>query len=133
MPIAGPSRNDRFTVSSVSARASWICSSGTHCGTSPAYAGWKNARAAPNSASITTSSQIRIVPAKIRAARSACRAKRARSVAIMIRWRGSRSAQTPPNSSSATNGSVCAASTSPRSVGEPVRCVTNSASATMIT
>ena len=51
----------------------------------------------------------------------------------MIRWRGSRSAHTPPNSSSATSGSVCAASTSPRSVGEPVRCVMNSASATTTT
>ena len=58
---------------------------------------------------------------------------RTTSVAIMIRWRGRRSAQTPPNSSSATSGAVCAASTSERSVGEPLRCVMNSASATTTT
>ncbi len=51
----------------------------------------------------------------------------------MIRWRGSRSAHTPPNSSSAMSGTVCAASTSPRSVAEPVSCVTYSAIATTIT
>ena len=51
----------------------------------------------------------------------------------MIRWRGSRSAHTPPNSSSATSGTDCAASTSPRSVAEPVRWVTNSAIATTTT
>ena len=37
----------------------------------------------------------------------------------MTIWRGSRSAQTPPARTNATSGSVCAARTIPRSVGEP--------------
>ncbi len=43
---------------------------------------------------------------------------------------GSRSAHTPPSRTNATNGTVCAASTTPRSVTEPVRSNTANASAT---
>src|SRR6185312_10925321 len=82
---------------------------------------------------MTTSCQICTAPAKISAASNACRPARTRSVAIMIRLRGRRSAHTPPISSSRTSGSVCAASTRLRSVGEPVVCVTNSAIATTTT
>ena len=130
---AGPIMIARFAADSVSAIASWIIDSGTVCGISPVYAGWKNARAAPNSASITISCQIRTAPVKISAARMKCSAARLTSATIMIRWRGRRSAHTPPNSISETIGSACAASTSPRSVGEPVWRVMNSASATITT
>jgi hypothetical protein len=98
--------NARFAIDSVSARASWISGSGTVCGTRPVYAGWKNACAAPKHASIATSAQIGTAPPRISAARIACSAARVRSAAIMIFCRGSRSAHTPPNSNSATNGSV---------------------------
>jgi len=97
------------------------------------YAGWKNARQAPNAASIRTSSRIVIAPVKIRIATARCSAARAASVASMIHWRGSRSAHTPPSSISVTIGSACAANTSPRSDAEPVLRVMNSASATITT
>ena len=58
-----------------------------------------------------------------------CSAPRTRSVPIMTRWRGSRSAHTPPISSSPTNGMPCAASTMPTSVGVPIS-LTYSASTT---
>ncbi len=76
--------------------ACWISSSGTVCGSRPFAAGRKNASAVPNSASITISSQMCTTPAKINAASRPCSAKRTRSVATITRWRGSRSAQTPP-------------------------------------
>jgi hypothetical protein len=100
--------------------ASWICSSSTVCGTRPEYAGRKNASAVPNSASITTMCQISTAPVKMSAASSACRPPRTRSVTTMTRWRGSRSAHTPPTSTKATSGNVAAASTIPTSVGEPM-------------
>jgi hypothetical protein len=130
---AGPMRNARFAIVSVVAFASWSSSAGTVWGMRPVYAGWKNACAPPNRTSITTSSQIDSAPAKMSAASSACSAARVRSVAMMIRCRGSRSAHTPPNSSSATSASVWAPRTSPRSLGEPVRCVMYRASATSTT
>jgi hypothetical protein len=74
-----------------------------------------------------------IVPAKIRTATARCNPARIASAASMIFWRGRRSAHTPPNSISAIIGSDCAASTSPRSVGDPVLRVMNSASATITT
>jgi hypothetical protein len=131
--MAGPMRNARFAIVSVIAFASWSSVAGTVWGMRPVYAGWKNACAPPNRTSITTSSQIDSAPAKISAASSACSPARVRSVAMMIRCLGSRSAHTPPNSSRATSESVCAPSTSPRSVGEPVRCVMYRASATSTT
>ena len=67
---------------------------------------------------------------RISAASTACRTPRTTSVTTITRWRGSRSAHTPPNSSSATNGIVCAARTMPTSVGVPIR-LTYSASATI--
>ncbi len=130
---AGPMRNARFAIVSVVAFASWSSDAGTVWGMRPVYAGWKNAWAAPNRTSITTSSQIDSAPAKMSAASSACNAARVRSVAMMIRCRGSRSAHTPPNSSRATSASVCAPRTSPRSVADPVRCVMYRASATSTT
>jgi hypothetical protein len=81
---SGPIRKARFAVVSLSALASWICDSGTVCGIRPVYAGWKNACAAPNAASIRTMCQIRTVPVKINAASAACKAARVRSVTIMI-------------------------------------------------
>ena len=111
--------------------ACWISSSGTVCGNRPFAAGRKNASAVPNSASIAISSQILTTPAKISAASRACRAKRTRSVTTITRWRGSRSAHTPPISRNATSGRLAAANTSPRSVASPVSSITNSASATI--
>jgi hypothetical protein len=69
---------------------------------------------------MTTRCQIATEPVKISAASSACSAKRARSLAIITRWRGSRSATTPPSRTKPTSGSACAASTSPTSDGEPI-------------
>jgi hypothetical protein len=97
------------------------------------YAGWKNARQAPNAASIKTSSRIVMPPVKIRIATARCSPARTASVASMIFWRGSLSAHTPPSSISVIIGSDCAASTSPRSVADPVLRVMNSASATITT
>jgi hypothetical protein len=84
------------------------------------YAGRKNASAVPNRASITTRCQISTPPVKISVASSACRPKRIRSVTIITRWRGSRSAHTPPISRNATSGIVAAARTIPTSVGDPI-------------
>ena len=126
---AGPANSATVSIVLPAAFASWISSSGTVCGTSPVYAGRKNASAVPNSASMTTSCQISIPPVKISTASTACSANRIRSVTIITRWRGSRSAQTPPIRRKATSGSVAAASTIPTSVGEPMS-VTYSASAT---
>ena len=81
---AGPASSAMFFIDSVSARASWIKGSGTVCGSSPVYAGWKKASAAPKHASMTTSSQMRLTPLKISMASSPCRAARTRSVATMI-------------------------------------------------
>jgi hypothetical protein len=100
------------------------------------YAGLKNARAAPNSASITISWTTLAPPAKISAASVRCSPARTLSAPIMILRRPvppKRSAQTPPNRISAIIGSACAASTKPRSVADPVRSVTYNASATITT
>ena len=122
-PSAGPTQDARFAIDSVSARASWISvARGPSAGAGRCRRAGRTPRAAPNSASITTISQIATPPLKISTASSVCSAARTRSVAIMIRWRGSRSAHTPPNSSSVTSGSACAPSTRPRSVAEPVGC-----------
>ncbi len=117
---AGPANSAMVSSVPVAARAGWISSSGTVCGTSPVSAGLKNASAVPNSASITTMCQISTAPVKIRAASSACSTKRTRSVEIITRVRDSRSAHTPPSSRKPTMGSACAASTSPTSLGEPI-------------
>jgi hypothetical protein len=96
----------------------------------------KNARAAPNSASITISSRTLAPPAKIRIASVSCSPARTLSAAIMILRRPGppkRSAHTPPNRISAISGSACADSTKPRSVADPVRSVTYSASAMITT
>jgi hypothetical protein len=69
---------------------------------------------------MTTMCQISTAPVKISAASTPCSPKRMRSVAIITRWRGRRSAHTPPSSRKATSGSVAAASTSPTSLGDPM-------------
>ena len=120
---AGPTNS--ATVSSVpsAARAGWISVSGTVCGTSPVSAGRKNASAVPKHASITAMCQISTVPVKMRTASRACRPKRMRSVVTTTRWRGSRSAHTPPMSRKPTSGTAWQASTIPTSLGVPI-CVT---------
>ena len=129
MASAGPANSATVSSAPVAAFASWMRSSGTVCGTSPVYAGRKNASAVPNSASMTTMCQISIASVKISAASTAWSTKRARSVTIITLCRGSRSAHTPPKSRNATSGNVAAASTMPTSVGDPMS-VTYSASAT---
>ena len=104
----------------VAAFASCSISSGTVCGMSPVNAGRKNASAAPKTASMTMMCQTSTAPVKISTASSACVAARIRSVVSITRWRGSRSAHTPPISRQPTNGIACAASTSPTSVGVPI-------------
>jgi hypothetical protein len=136
VPIAGPTMIARLAVRPLRAWASWTWVSGTVCGTRPAYAGLKNARAAPNSASITINSATLAPPAKIIAASVRCSPARTLSAPIMILRRPlppKRSAHTPPNRISAIIGSACAASTKPRSVADPVRSVTYNASATITT
>ena len=112
--------------------ACWTSLSSTVCGTRPLAAGWANASATPNSASMTSSSQITRVPEKISTASSACSAKRAPSVTTSTRWRGRRSAQTPPSRRKPTRVTACTASTRPRSIALPVFWFRYSASATMI-
>ena len=103
---AGPANSATLLVIVVTAVACWMSSSGTVCGSRPPAAGRKNASAAPNSPSITTTCQIWTEPVKISVASSACSAKRTRSVTTITRWRGRRSAQTPPNSRKATSPSA---------------------------
>jgi hypothetical protein len=96
----------------------------------------KNARAAPNSASITISWTTLAPPVRMITASVACSTARALSAPIMILRRPAppkRSAHTPPNRIRPISGSACAASTKPRSVADPVRSVTYSASATITT
>ena len=120
MASAGPPNSAIVSIVPLAALACWISSSGTVCGTSPVWAGLKNASAEPYSASMTTMCQISTDPAKISAASSACRKNRARSEAIMTFWRGSRSASTPPTRMKPIRGSAWAARTSPTSLGEPI-------------
>ena len=110
-------------------------SSGMVCGSRPVYAGWKKARAAPNSSLDHDHLDDRRAAASGsgRPAR-ACRPARARSVAIMIRWRGQAVGPHAAEQHAARPAARdCAASTRPRSVAEPVRCVMYSASATITT
>ena len=62
---AGPANSATVVTSEVAALASCSSGSGTVCGTSPVYAGRKNASAAPKTASITTMCQISTAPVKI--------------------------------------------------------------------
>ncbi len=130
MASAGPANSATLLDMVTTAVACWMSGSGTVCGSSPEAAGRKNASALPNSTSMTTTCQIRAEPEKISTASTACSAKRTRSVAIITRWRGRRSAHTPPSSRKLTSDRACAASTSPRSAALPVSPTTNSASAT---
>ena len=102
----------------MAALACWTSPSGTVCGTSPVTAGLKNASAVPKPASITTIAQIGTVPRKISTASVPCRTARTTSVAIITRWRSSRSAHTPPISTNRTSGIALAASTIPTSLGD---------------
>jgi len=127
---AGPSNSATWSEAPLSAFASWISSSGTSCGIRPVRAGRKKASAVPNAASIATSCHTRISPVRISTASSPCKPPRTRSVTTTTRWRGSRSAHTPPTNMNSTSGAACAPSTSPTSVADPVWLVTNRASAT---
>ena len=93
-------------------------------------AGRKNASAAPCRAASTASCQICAVPVSSSTAPVIWTAARTRSLAIMSAARGSLSAHTPPTSASRTSGMLWAASTSPRSVPEPVSSSTANVSAT---
>ena len=113
-----------------SACASWMRCSSTVCGTSPVYAGRKKASAVPNSAPITTMCQTRTAPVTMSTASTACRTPRATSLTTITRWRGNRSASTPPSRTNSTSGRAYAVSTRPTSRGSPVSRVTNSPMAT---
>ena len=90
----------------------------TVCGTSPVWAGRKNASAVPRTNCRTTSSGIVALWVSSSQAMTAWQAKRTTSEIIMTHWRGRRSAHTPPISRKATSGTRPAATTMPRSVGE---------------
>ena len=120
MAIAGPTSSAALKITLVAALACWTSPSGTVWGTSPVAAGLKNASAVPKQASISTIAQIGTGPRKISTASVPCRAARTTSVAIITRWRSSRSAQTPPISTNRTSGIALAASTIPTSLGEPM-------------
>ena len=118
--IAGPTSSAALKITLVAALACCTSPSGTVWGTSPVAAGLKKASAVPKPASISTIAQIGTGPRKISTASVPCRAARTRSVAIITRWRSSRSAQTPPISTNSTSGIALAASTIPTSLGEPI-------------
>ena len=129
-PIAAPVM---FVAFSASRRIAFACcSSGvvTVCGIDAVLAGKKNADEAPLTAASTASCQICAWPVSSSTATTAWLAPLARFEATITWWRGSRSAQTPPKSRSRMTGIWRAASTSPRSVVEPVRSSTANASAT---
>jgi hypothetical protein len=109
--------------------ACWSSEGSTVCGTSPVDAGKKNANPVPPIAWSTTRCQISALPVSSRAAVAACDPPVTRSATTITRWRGSRSAQTPPMSRKTSCGTIRAASTSPRSDAEPVRSRTAKASA----
>ena len=127
---AGPTISATSRLTPVSACADWICSSSTVCGTSPVYAGRKNASAVPKSRPITTMCHTRTAPVMMSTARVPCSTARTTSLTTITRWRGSRSATTPPSSTSSTSGREYATSTRPTSDGSPVSRVTNSPTAT---
>ena len=117
---AGPTMNATFDVDSVSARASWIVVLGDRLRDQAAVGGLEERlRGAEQRLDRDHLPDRRPRRSGSAPRASPCSTARTRSVAIMIRWRGSRSAHTPPNSSSATSGSDCAASTMPSRVGEP--------------
>jgi len=101
---AGPANSATLPNIVVTALASWISSSGTVCGSRPVAAGRKNASAAPNRTPITTMCQMRTSPVTMSSASSPCSTNRTRSVATTTRWRGRRSATTPPTSRKPISG-----------------------------
>ena len=68
----------------------------TICGTRPVDAGMKNADAPPLIAPSTMRCQVCATPLSSTTAAAICDAPLRRSEVTMTRWRGSRSAQTPP-------------------------------------
>src|SRR5436190_17860450 len=98
--------------------ACWSSDSGTVSGTSPVVAGEWKATAAPPSAWRTTSCQTSACPVTSRIPIVTRTQKLAESEAIITRRRGSRSATTPPTSSTDTCASVQAANARPTSVAE---------------
>ena len=117
---AGPANS--ATVSSVpsAALAGWISSSGTVCGTSPCSAAGRTPRRCRSTPRSPRCARSRRSPVKISTASRACRPKRMRSVVTTTRWRGSRSAHTPPMSRKPTSGTAWQASTMPTSLGVPM-------------
>ena len=127
---AGPTIQPKLSLMPISAFACCSWDGGTICGRMAPAAGRKNASAAPWKAASTASCQICAVPVSSNTAAVICTAARTRSLVIMRAARGSLSAHTPPTSASRTSGMLWAASTSPRSVPEPVRSSTANVSAT---
>src|SRR5688500_3425282 len=90
----------------------------------------KNAAAIPRTHATQTMCQTCAVPVSKRIASAPWAAAPTRSAATMTTWRGTRSAQTPPTTRKRICGRKLAASTSPRSDGDPVRSTTAKARAT---
>jgi hypothetical protein len=104
-------------------------SAGTVCGVTALDAGTKTAAAAPLTALNTTSNDTDAVPVSTSEATSAWDTPAPMLDPWSSNARGSRSANTPPASSSTTLATDRAATTRPRSAAEPVRSSTAKASA----
>src|SRR5262245_9491369 len=129
-PSAAPPIDATFSAIRSNAFACWSRGSSTVCGTSPVEAGKKNANAVPPIACRTIKCQSSAFPVSSSSAVTACAEPVSTSEATITRFRGSRSAQTPPTSMKTSCGTIRAASTSPRSDAEPVRSRTANAIAT---
>ena len=117
--MAGPAIERTLLESPRSALASWSRASLAASLMSPVVAGREKAAASPNMVCRSATFQTVAVPEKSRIAVTACAAPLTRSLLTRIRWRGMRSAKTPPSSSRMTSGISRASSTIPRSVAPP--------------
>lgn len=120
-PVEAPRTMPALTAIRTSAFAGRIMPAGTVCGTRAAAAGSETADTMPLMTLMTTSTGMEAKPSSTLAAITAW----ASPAATLDPWstsrRGSRSAITPPNSSSATLATDRAPTTIPRSISEPVR------------
>ena len=98
-------------------------------GMSAPIAGPPKARAVPCNAASTISSHTRAPPARNSSPVAVWLTVATVPLTAITRSRETRSAQTPPTRTNATNGAAPAASTNPRSLTEPVRLSTPNASA----
>ena len=128
-PVVGPRTVRPLRVSESRALAGWSWARGTSCGTMLAIAGNEIAETAPWTAVSAISIHSSAVPVMTRNARKPWEAADATLDTCSTRVRGNRSEITPPHSSSAIIGIVCAASTCPSAKAESVMSSTAKASA----